>query len=251
MTLLFIAVATGVLVGTVFLWLSGYYTGQAMNTAVPDPMVSQQLLAEQKRVTELKTELNLLKNAPHPEPQPKDNSDADTEIAKLSSRVAQVEGERDKALFDIDNLKEELEQAKDALNVGKTIGKPTSLPKPQKRDSHPVTESEAFDELQAKIDMEKVAHQLTKDEFAAVKKELAQLKKIAAVKLAGGNADDGAASKGSRFKTMAIGMRSPVAGGADQDILRAALEKVQTEKDRVDSELERAKKEIQFLKMRS
>ncbi|MBN2342190.1 MAG: hypothetical protein JXX29_19925 [Deltaproteobacteria bacterium] len=259
MTLLFIAVAAGVLLGTVFLWLSGYFTGQAVGASnSSDPaekeMLLQQLAAEQKQVQELKTELTLVKHST-PKTTVVTDSRKEEEIATLTSELASAEGERDKALVEVDNLKDELDKAKETL-AAKKIEKPTSLPKPQKRDSNPVSVSEALDELQAKLDMEKVAHQLTKDEFAQVKteleknqKELEQVKKLVAVKLGGGA--DSSAQTGSRFKTMAIGMRSPVAGGADQNILRAALEKVQAEKDKVQSELERARKEIQLLKMRS
>ena len=91
--------------------------------------------------------------------------------------------------------------------------------------------------------MERVAHQKTRD-------ELDQVKKIAAIKM--GTSPSAAGTPGGRsgFKTLAISTRDVPGGAKGDSILKQALDKVQGEKEQVESELARARQEIQLLKMR-
>ena len=293
MIYLFIAVSAGILFGTVLLWLSGYYSGQAISgsafqeTATNAQTLHRQLEAEQKKNRELHEKLKDHKAAAAAPPSPllktqvaetattsatssADDNGADNgadnvaEIARLTSEVTKLEGERDKALFELDNAKEELETVQDKLSKSRAQEKPTTLPKPQKRESQPHSVSEALDELQAELDMEKVAHQLVREDLAQVqssreqlseelkkmKRELEQVKKLAALQMSTETDKDGVQS-GSRFKTMAIGMRSPAAAGSDQGKLQSELEKNLAEKEQLETELQRTRKELQLLKMRS
>ncbi|MBN2714251.1 MAG: hypothetical protein JXX14_00270 [Deltaproteobacteria bacterium] len=272
MIYLFIAVAAGILFGTVLLWLSGYYSGQALTGAAMSESLGnvqslqRHLEGEQKKNRELQEKLKEHKNAAAPPLAPPSKTtpsaaaarDVDTEVARLTSEITRLEGALDKALFELDTAKEELEIAQEKLSKNRPTEKPTSLPKPQKRESKPHSESEALDELQAELDMEKVAHQLVREDLTQVqnsreqlseeltktRRELEQVKKLAALQFSTDTGQDTTES-GSRFKTMAIGMRSPTAAsGNDQSKLQSALEKTQ-------SELERTKKELQLLKMRN
>ncbi|MBN2525352.1 MAG: hypothetical protein JXR76_03095 [Deltaproteobacteria bacterium] len=283
MIVLFVAVAAGVLFGTVLLWLSGYYTGQgvasgAISQSASETQTLQRLLeSEQKKNREMQTQLKEVRKHKAAPPGPPKKSppsrtpdapedDKDAEIARLTSENAKLEGERDKAQFELDNAQEELESLQEQLRNGRPSEKPTSLPKPDRRTAQPHSESEALDEIQAKLDMEKVSHQQTREDLDQVQKsrqqlseqltktqrELEQIKKLAALQISSNNEKDRENTQtGSRFKTMAMGMRSPVAKGSDQKMLQEALEKTQTEKQRLEAELERAKKELQLAKVRS
>ena len=225
----------------------------------------------QEKVQEAKT------SAPPPSPpaktaasqtadssEPSGNEEVEAEIARLHSEITKLEGQRDKALFELDNMKEELDAAQEQISKKRPMEKPTSLPKPKKRESRPHSESEALDELQAELDMEKVAHQLVREdleqvqssrehlseELSKTKRELEKMKKLAAVQISADTSKD-QSQTGSRFKTMAMGMKSPVADGADTDKVQKALEKSQSEKEKLETELERTKKELQLLKVRS
>lgn len=285
MMYLFIAVAGGVLAGTVLLWLSGYYSGQAIaGKTISDSnldlySLQKQLESAQKNYRALQAQLKEVRvgAASPPGPPPKSapqkttpapdaaQEDKDAEIARLNSQIVQLEGERDKVLFDLDGVKEELEIAKEKLTQSRPMEKPTTLPKPVKRQSSPHSESEALDELQAELDMEKVAHQRVREdleqvqtsraqvsmELEKIKKELEQIKKLAALQISSDSGGADASSRGSRFKTMAMGMKSPLVASGDSNKLQATLEKTQFEKERLETELDRTKKELQLLKMRN
>ncbi len=293
MMYLFIAVAGGVLMGTVLLWLSGYYSGQAIaGKTISDSnldlySLQKQLESAQKNCRALQTQLKEARvGAASPPGPPKKSApkkttpapnaarddknddkddDKDAEIARLNSQIVQLEGERDKVLFDLDGVKEELETAKEKLTQSRPMEKPTTLPKPLKRQSIPHSESEALDELQAELDMEKVAHQRVREdleqvqtsraqvsmELEKIKKELEQVKKLAAIQISSDSGGADASPGGSRFKTMAMGMKSPLVAGGDSNKLQATLEKTQFEKERLETELDRTRKELQLLKMRN
>jgi hypothetical protein len=285
MMYLFIAVAGGVLMGTVLLWLSGYYSGQAIaGKTISDSnldlySLQKQLESTQKNYRALQAQLKEARvGAASPPGPPKKSApqkitpapdaaqeDKDAEIARLNSQIVQLEGERDKVLFDLDGVKEELETAKEKLTQSRPMEKPTTLPKPVKRQSIPHSESEALDELQAELDMEKVAHQRVREdleqvqtsraqvsmELEKVKKELEQVKKLAALQISSDSSGADASPRGSRFKTMAMGMKSPLVTSGDSNKLQATLEKTQFEKERLETELDRTKKELQLLKMRN
>jgi hypothetical protein len=289
MMYLFIAVAGGVLMGTVLLWLSGYYSGQAIaGKTISDSnldlySLQKQLESAQKNCRALQAQLKEARvGAASPPGPPKKSApqkttpapnaarddkddDKDAEIARLNSQIVQLEGERDKVLFDLDGVKEELETAKEKLTQSRPMEKPTTLPKPAKRQSIPHSESEALDELQAELDMEKVAHQRVREDLKQVqtaraqvsmerekiKKELEQVKKLAALQISSDSGGTDASPGGSRFKTMAMGMKSPLVASGDSNKLQATLEKTQSEKERLETELDRTRKELQLLKMRN
>jgi chromosome segregation ATPase len=246
MTTLFLLSASFIVSGVVMLWISGYFAGKS---SVPLKVVSPQKTEHKdseaaavlkREIEALKNENIQLKNSLDEQSSKDDSADTVDEVARLSSELAKVSGEKDRAQFEIDNLKEEIETLNIRIKEGPGRPKPP-LPSPGVK---PSTESEVFDDIQAQLDMEKVAHQKTKD-------ELVQIKKLAAVKMATSPTfnSSGSSKGGSKFQTMAFSVRSS-SGGGGSDILKGALDKVQAEKDKLQSELQRAQKEIQILKMR-
>ncbi len=241
----FLIMSTAIFVGSIMLWLSGYYLGisQSSSTTGDNSLkdnVLNSALAEisslKKKNIQYQKEISIFKEH-------KDdglNRDHIDEVAKLTSEIAKVEGEKDKAQFENDTLKDEIEDLKKLLkskNKKPKLPPPTLAPKPS-------TESEVFDDIQAQLDMEKVAHQKTKE-------ELEQVKKLAAVKMASTPSFKTSGSSGgkSKFQTMAFNVKAQGASG--DKTLGAALSKIQSEKDKLQSELQRVKKELQLLKIRN
>ncbi len=238
MMLLFIMIVASILLGAVFVWLSGYFSASTGGGDAASAAAISLLKKENERLKKVEEEFFDSRKT-----QVIDNTEKDAEVAKLTSDLARAEGEKDRAQLEIDNLREELE-----LMKKKELSRPSSIPKPPPPTmERPATESEAIDALQAQLDMERVAHQKTKD-------ELAQVKKIAAVKMATAptfSTTSDSKTGGARFQTMAFSPnRGPGGGGGAADILKGALDKVQAEKDKLQAELDRAQKELQILKMR-
>lgn len=244
MIFLFALMAVAILLGSVFLWLSGYMTAPRTVSGA-SPVVSDDGALKKLEADNARLRKQLDEAADERKTQVLDDSDKEAEVAKLTSDLAKAEGEKDRAQFEIDNLRDELDAMK-----AKGKERPSALPKPPPPvpgGGGAMPESAAIDTLQAQLDMEKVTHQKTKD-------ELAQVKKLAAVKMATSptfsTSGGGDAQGKSRFQTMAFSTRGAGGGGGSNDILKGALDKVQGEKTKLQAELDRAKKEIQILKMR-
>lgn len=267
MTLLFIAIATSVLVGTVFLWLSGYFTGQAVGSQIiatlPDPnSLERKIEAQQQQIGQLTSELKKQKNKVAvtaqpvlPTSNPREDEDHLAEVARLNSSVTRAEGERDKAQFERDTLQEELDYLEQQMAQNKPPEKPTTLPKPAKRST---AESDVFDELHAYLDLEKVKNKdlendvkIANTALEKAKTELTNLKKVAALNVASATTSDAPTTGASRrTKTQVMATRSPFSKETDMEKIRIALEKAQAQNDKLESELQRAKKENQLLAMR-
>jgi chromosome segregation ATPase len=254
---LFIIIAASIFLGSIFLWLSGYSIGKNSTSKISPPQktdISDKTAEVLKKSIEsltiektaLEKENLLLKetiSSNKTEESENRPENENSEIAELTSQLARVEGEKSKALFELDTLKDEIEELNKKLEESSNRPKP---PPPTFKDSDVhKSHSDIHDELQAKLDLEMVAHQKTRD-------ELAQIKKLAAVKMGTSPTFAGSASGGrtaSKFQTMAFNTRA--AGGiSGGEVLKNALEKVQAEKDKLQSELQKAQKEIQNLNIK-
>ncbi|MBN2803839.1 MAG: hypothetical protein JXR91_12165 [Deltaproteobacteria bacterium] len=250
---LFIIIAASIFTGSILLWLSGYSIGKNSTSKISTPQntgVSDKTADALKKSidsltvekTELEKENNSLKETIASIKTENSPENENSEIAELTSQLAKVEGEKSRALFDLDTLKDEIEELNKKLEDSNNRPKP---PPPTFKDSDVhKSDSDIHDELQAKLDLEMVAHQKTRD-------ELAQIKKLAAVKMGTSPTFSGSANggrTGSKFQTMAFNTRA--AGGiSGGEVLKNALEKVQAEKDNLQAELQKAQNEIQILKM--
>ena len=106
------------------------------------------------------------------------------------------------------------------------------LPAPNMTHGH---QQDALDAMAAQLDLEKVAHQKTREELEALRKNAAAPQPPA-----------------RKFATMAFAAppRLSLIGGEEEGVSKGTLEKLQAEKDDLEAELHKARKEIQFLKMR-
>jgi hypothetical protein len=237
MTLLFVLICSGIFLGGMSLWFSGLLLGSIANTAKSDEELKNiKLLKEENlRITQLadnavQTNKSLKQIQKQTEEQ---NSAAKAEVSRLSVEIGLIEGEKLRLEAKIAGLEKEISALKQK--------KKESLPKLPVKTSYPLkTESEAIDEIQAQLDLERVAHQKTRE-------ELEQVKKIAAIKM-GSSLPRGKRQRG--FQTMSISTRNTNQNGTEKDLLQKSLLKMQDEKDKIEAELNRARQEIQILKMR-
>jgi hypothetical protein len=219
------------LLGAVTLWFSGYFFMRTGNKAPQAPIAPDTSLA--MRIAELETAAEKLK-------QERDDAEiaarravedkvgADEEVARMAVELGQLENQLINCHNDIDRLKSEIDtsQNRPKLNL-------PPLPSPNNTSSHI---NDEFDALAIQLDLEKVAHQKTRE-------ELENLKKSAATPHP---------PERRAFPTMAFAApRLSLTGAPDDTVTQKSIEKLQAEKDELEAELLKAKQEIQFLKMRS
>lgn len=243
MILLFVLTVAAIFLGGVCLWISGMMFGTQNRTVDSDGLQENQEL--QKENEKFRREVERLQ----------------AEVEEVRDRRFQVEENSEKVAMEIDRIAaekeaatEEIERLRDELHALRQRGKDSlpKLPMPARQSSIPPihAESEAIDAVQADLDMERVAHQKTKE-------ELAQVKKIAAIKMGTQPSSFGSPGRRSGFKTLSIASGGTASGGAaaangseDESGAQKALAQIQAEKDRIESELARTKQELQLLKMR-
>jgi len=243
MTVIFIGIILAIFFGGICLWISGRLFGLRSapkgisehdhNNAISQSNeLSNTIETMKEEVHKSTTEASKAKS---------DKAEAEAEIARVAIEMGRVEGEMSRAEAEITRLQEEIESLKkrDKPNI--------PIPKvSQKHQSGSFAavnhESEVFDDIQVELDMERVAHQKTKD-------ELEQVKKIASIKINGGNMT-GKGRNGAGFQTVSISTRSSNVSGTDHDRLRQQFDQLKREKEKLDSELSRSKQELQLLKMR-
>lgn len=244
MILILILIIACSLAGGAALWFSGYLfrTAATPPASLPLPMpasdgigASEQVAALERQLAVAAEERRGLEFAARQAVEEKVS--LDEEVARLNVELGQLENDKANREAEVDRLHQELEKLKEEIDGSRGRIKPPKLPQPSTAASH--HESEAVDTIAAQLDLERVAHQKTRE-------ELEQLKKTAAATPAP------APPEKRSFPTMAFGFRPSLTGlpTDGDDAMKKSLEKLQAEKDDIEARLTKAQQEIQILRMR-
>jgi hypothetical protein len=261
MTVLFIAMVLAVFAGGVSLWLSGLFLGRRVRGPSPAAeaaaatddgraerdRLESALSGARARIDEIETQAKVAEAA---------RSNAEGELARAAAELGRVEGEMAQAEGDLKRLKgenEELKTSAEKLRLKKLPPMPAKATVPAVAAAPTEGGNEELDFALAQLDMERVAHQKTRD-------ELEQAKRGATVQLSDGRPSvipplPGAAPptpgrRGAGFQTVSIASRGLPVSSADYDRLRQLNDQLKRDKDDVEAELARAQQELQLLKMR-
>lgn len=241
MIALLVAIVLCILLGGISMWISGFLYRNARGIPPMEKTIAVDQTGPLRRqidelsgqVFELQAQRKALESTVSV------NTEISAEADFMKTEMSRLENEKSYADAELVRLNEECAQLRGEMEASKLRNKPRlpiPVPLPSPTFHH---ESDELDTLGAQLDIERVAHQKTRE-------ELEQVKKIAALKLGGANLDG---SDRRPFQTMAISTRGTSLGG-DGEGLQNALEKIQAEKDQIESELVRTRQELQFLKMR-
>ena len=256
MTLLFILLILAVFVGGICMWLSGLTVGlrskggaAALSTSTE---ISSARASEARAKSEAETALKQARSE-HERVSAMEvaKETAEAEVARVADELVRVEGEMTKAAGELERLAKENDELKRKFEAAKKEKlkppAPPAPPLPKRPSLAPPPSSDDLDSAQAQLDMERVAHQKTKEELEAVKRlvEMHSSGALPSVGLTGPGA-----RRGAGFKTMSIDTRSQQVTGTEHDRLRQAYDQLQRDKDRVETALARAQQELQLLKMR-
>ena len=251
MTALFVAIVLAVFVGGVCLWLSGMLLGrrERPGAARAAEANAAELKAVAARLEEAESRARAAEEI---------KARAEQELGRAATELGSVAGEMARAEDEIERLKNEAAELKKEVEglqqASKHRLKPPPLPTRSeggdKREEAP--RSEDLDFALAQLDIERVAHNKTRD-------ELDQLKKSGApVQVSDGRPSVPPAvpglgvpgRRGAGFQTVSIAARSQPVTGSDHDRLRQSHDQLQREKERIEAELTRAQQELQLIKMR-
>ena len=256
MTLLFIAMVLAVFAGGVALWLSGLFLGRRVGAQAPAAAppaelgtaraeaerLEASLSAAKARIEELETSARITEAA---------RSSAEAELSRAVAELGRVEGEMVQAGADLDRLKEENEELKAVEKTHRPLPPPMpSKAAPPADGAAPEGGNEELDFALAQLDMERVAHQKTRD-------ELEQAKKGAPVQVSDGRPSvvpplppAMLGRRGAGFQTVSIASRGLPVSSADYDRLRQLNDQLKRDKEQVEADLVRAQQELQLLRMR-
>ncbi|MCK9523924.1 MAG: hypothetical protein M0R76_12930 [Proteobacteria bacterium] len=229
-----------VFLGTAALWFSGFFfarTAAANAVSVPSP--TEAVLANAPTLPPggegaLVAETQLLiaerdDAMRHVQDAVAAKNKAEDEVSRIELELAQLDAQLGKSHEENHRLQAELE----ALQQRPKPPLPAPpLPAPNMTHGH---QQDELDAMAAQLDLEKVAHQKTREELEALRKNAAAPQPPA-----------------RKFATMAFAAppRLSLIGGEEEGVSQGTLEKLQAEKDDLEAELRKARKEIQFLKMR-
>jgi len=254
MTLLYVLIIASVFLGGVLLWLSGWMAGLRGNgdsgdQAGPSPLMLDSMRREKEALsTDLRAvaaELEAAKVAVRAAEDGKNK--VEEELARAVTEMTRVEGEMAGAEEEITRLAQENDALKKlSPDKPRPPAPPVPPPLPKGLGSGAAEPSDELDNAEARLDMERVAHQRTKDELESLKK---LVKSVGSTGPAGMGLS-GPRRDGSGFKTMSIDTRASSVSGTEHDRLRQSHDKLAREKERLEGELARAQQELQLLKMR-
>jgi hypothetical protein len=256
MTALFVAIVLAVFAGGVCLWLSGLLFGRR---ARPDNLGAQEA-AERLRVDRVLLDEALkaaTARAEEAEAQATRALDtkakAEEEVGRAATELGRAASEMAKSEQEIARLKQEVEELQQGEKQHRL--KPPPLPTKtevgEKRADAP--ESDDLDFALAQLDMERVAHQKTRDELDQMKRGSG-----GPVQLSDGRPSVPPPApglgvpgrRGAGFQTVSIAARGQPVAGVEHDRLRQSHDQLQREKERMEAELARAQQELQLLRMR-
>jgi hypothetical protein len=255
MTGLFIAMVLAVFAGGVSLWFSGLFLGRRVRAQSFEAGAGREIArlraeheqlesaheASRARIEELQTTARVAEAAA---------SSAQAELSRAVAELGRVESEMVRAEGDLEGLEKENAALKEAAEKLKQI-KP---PRPSRAPGEEPQEgaNEELDFALAQLDMERVAHQKTRDELEQAKR--------GSVQVSDGRISippplplpDAAAPgrRGAGFQTVSIASRGLPVSGADYDRLRQLNDQLKRDKEQVEADLSRAQQELQLLKMR-
>lgn len=237
MTVIFIGIILAIFLGSICLWNSGRLIGRRFVAKEISSQSHTNIINQAtEQITKLSKNLDIAKD---------EIQQFKTESSKYLSQQSIAETESERLKQETEELKQEIEELKQEIESARNRGKP-NIPKPT-RGMHSVVnhESEVFDNIQVELDLEKIAHQKTRD-------ELEQIKKIASIKSNNETYEKTTDNpvKKLRLQPDFISTRDASVRGAEHDRLRQLHERLKREKEMMESELFRTKQELQLLKMR-
>jgi hypothetical protein len=245
MTLLLLLLIIATAVGGFCLWISGVLFGRRARDASPSLEAHNALVASQSALADELAQLR-------------------SELTLSEGRLTETEDERGRLQTELDTLKSEADRAESEL---KLLRKQLDSLKKQSRRTEMLTPAKPIetsaitgaknaadvpstDAALADLDIERVAHQETREELDKLRQEVAELRKEEAAE-GRPSVPPVPGRRGPRFQTVSIATRSEEVPAVEHDRLRVAYEQLKKDKERLETEYARTLEQLKLKNLQS